>query len=267
MKVLLAQLSPDQTVELNAERASQVILDNPEAEIAVFPELYLSGYRPSDAVAVSSRLGDAALAQIPEACREAKTAAVIGFSERLDGDADAAANSAACFDNDGSLAGVYRKTHLFGSDEETNFTPGESLCIVNLAGRRVAPLICFDVEFPEPARQLADAGAELLVTISANMEPYFEDHELASRSRALENRLPHLYVNRVGTESGHTFVGGSRVVDRDGRVVAALGDEQGVLVADLELDRDPLNEDIDYLRHVRRGLPVEEDHKLRGGER
>ncbi len=267
MRVLLAQLIPDRSAELNAERASQIILDNPEAEIAVFPELYLSGYRPGDAVAVSIGLDDAPLATVSDACREAGTAAVIGFSERLDGESDAAANSAACFDNDGVLAGVYRKTHLFGPEEAANFRPGASLRIFGLAGLRVAPLICFDIEFPEPSRKLAEAGAELLVTVSANMEPYLEDHLLASRSRALENRLPHLYVNRVGSESGHTFVGGSRVVDRDGRVAASLGDEQGVLIADLELDRGPLNEDVDYLRHVRRGLRVEKEQQSRGGER
>ena len=45
----------------------------------------------------------------------------------------------------------------------------------------VGPLICFDIEFPEPARELAAAGAELLVTASANMAPFGPDHEVATR--------------------------------------------------------------------------------------
>ena len=48
-------------------------------------------------------------------------------------------------------------------------------------------------------RALALAGAELLVTASANMEPFGPDHEIATRARALENRLPHVYVNAIGT--------------------------------------------------------------------
>jgi predicted amidohydrolase len=52
------------------------------------------------------------------------------------------------------VAGVYRKTHLFGEERE-RFVPGDSLAPVELAGRRLGPMICFDVEFPEVARTLA----------------------------------------------------------------------------------------------------------------
>ena len=58
----------------------------------------------------------------------------------------------------------------------------------------MGPMICFDVEFPEVARTLARRGADVLVTISANMEPLGPDHDTAASARALENGLPHLYV-------------------------------------------------------------------------
>jgi predicted amidohydrolase len=158
-----------------------------------------------------------------------ETAVVIGFAERTH---EGLANSVACFDQDGSARGVYRKTNLFGSEAAAGFVPGEKLLIAELAGRRVAPLICFDVEFPEPARQVTLAGAELLVTASANMEPYFLDHAIGTVARAHENRRAHLYANMVGDGDGLVFVGGSRSIAPSGEtlVEASRRDEELVVV-------------------------------------
>ena len=190
MRALLAQLSC-RTGDLagNTARAVDALRSHPEADIAVFPELYLSGYtyRNLDELARSADAPE--LKQIAAAAAEAKTAVVIGFAERTP---DGLANSVACFDRDGAARGVYRKTNLFGSEAEAGFVPGEELVIVELAGRRVAPLICFDIEFPEPARQVTLAGADLLVTASANMEPYYLDHAIGTVARAHENRRAHL---------------------------------------------------------------------------
>ena len=95
-------------------------------------------------------------------------------------------------------------------------------------------MICFDLEFPEVARTLALRGAELLVTISANMEPFGPDHEVFCTARALESGLPHLYVNRVGEEGVLRFVGGTRAVDPDGRVIVHGAGESRVLRVSVE---------------------------------
>jgi predicted amidohydrolase len=84
-------------------------------------------------------------------------------------------------------------------------------------------MICFDVEFPEVARTLARRGADMLVTISANMEPFGPDHDTAARAQALENGLPHLYVNLVGEVDPNRFTGNSQVVDLEGRVLLRAG--------------------------------------------
>jgi len=195
---------------------------------------------------------DPALTTVAEHARAADAAVIVGYVERLDG--GGVANSVACFDRDGRQAGTYRKTHLFGHESEV-FSPGDDLLVVELAGRRVAPLVCFDVEFPEPARAVARAGAELLVTVAANMDPYGPDHDLAVRARALDNRLPHVYVNRVGSEYGLDFVGGSAVVAADGRALVRLGGEAAERAADVDLESRPESA-VDYLRLVRPALPV-----------
>jgi predicted amidohydrolase len=253
MLALLAQLAPaPRDPAANAARAARALRERPDVDLAVFPELYLGGYtlRSLDELALAP--GAEPLATIAAAAAETRTAVVVGFAERL---ADGIANAAACFDADGSLAGVYRKTHLFGAEAEA-FTAGDEQLVVPLAGVLVAPLICFDIEFPEPARAAARAGAELLVTPSANMEPYWADHELASRARALDNRLGHLYANRVGSEGSHRFVGGSRAVAPDGGVlIEASQDQEELLVAAVGRPQAP-DVNVDYLRHARGELPV-----------
>jgi predicted amidohydrolase len=88
------------------------------------------------------------------------------------------------------------------------------------------------------------------------MEPFYGDHLIAAQARALDNRLPLLYVNRCGAEAGLRFVGGTRVVRPDGTVAAAAeGDGESLLEADV--DRAGADDDrVDYLAHLRDDLRV-----------
>src|SRR5215471_2588367 len=111
MKALLAQLACRiGEVKGNVARAVDAIRSYPEVDIVVFPELYLSGYRCRDLDALARPLDGVELHAIANAAADVRTAVVIGFAERL---ATGVTNSVACFDADGSLAGVYRKTCLF----------------------------------------------------------------------------------------------------------------------------------------------------------
>jgi len=267
MRVLLAQLAPvPGDLDANAAAAAAAIAADPDAELAVFPELFLSGYDAASAGGLALAPDDAPLATVRAVARRHATALLLGFVERLPG--GGVANAVACVERDGSLAAVYRKTHLFGAAEREVFAAGGELTVVELAGRRIAPLICFDVEFPEPARALARAGAELLVTLAANMEPYGPDHTLAARARALDNRLPHVYVNRVGQESGLTFTGGSLVAAPDGSLLAELGADAATRAVDVLLGA-RADDDVDYLAHLRDGLPVKavSSPSVQGGNR
>jgi (R)-amidase len=229
VRALLAQLASVRgQTQANADRAVEILGAHPDVEIAVFPELFLGGYDLS-LVLQSARAPDSSeLNSIAAAAAAASTAVVVGFAERAED--GSLFNSVACIVRDGSLAGVYRKTRLFGAEPDV-FRAGDEQRVVRLTGLDVGPLICFDVEFPEPAREVAAAGAELLVTISANMAPFWPDHEVATRARALENRLPHLYTNGVGAIGGFQLVGGSRSVDPSGVVLAEAGSvEEALLV-------------------------------------
>lgn len=227
---------------------------HPSVELAVYPELFLSGYELPGAPELAISADDEPLTRIRKAAAGVSTAVIIGFIERTE--SGAVANSAACIDADGSLAAVYRKTHLFGADEQRAFVPGEGLLVVELCGRRLAPLICFDIEFPELARAVARAGAELLVTIAANTEPYGPDHELATRARAHDNRRAHVYVNQVGRHRGMTFVGGSCVIASDAHTIVQAGSDEQLLEIELPLGSTMQPGEVDYLSQVRTDLPV-----------
>lgn len=252
LTVLAAQAAPvPGDPAANVARLEETLARHPAADLAVFPESYLSGYERREG-AETPLDGDAIRAVCAAAARR-RTAIIVGITEpRSDG---AAANAALHIDAGGRVLGVHRKTHLFGRLETAWYVPGERLTVVPLAGWRVGVLICFEMEFPELARSLARAGADLLVTISANMAPYEADHELQSRARAIDNRLPHVYVNRVGAECGLEFTGGTRVIDPSGRVEAEAAAGEGVLVH--AVTAPPPDPELDYVRLVRPGLGAE----------
>jgi len=116
----------------------------------------------------------------------------------------------------------------------------------------------YPMEIAEVARTLAFGSPDVFIAIAANMEPFYVDHLVASRARALDNRTPLVYVNRTGCEEGFDFVGGSRVVDSDGHVLEDLGSQQCIAAIDVPLRQDPLPE-IDYLRHLRPELYCRND--------
>ncbi|HEX2391841.1 MAG TPA: nitrilase-related carbon-nitrogen hydrolase [Solirubrobacterales bacterium] len=231
MVALLAQLCPAPAAPIaNAARAAHTIGEYPEADLAVFPELFVSGYRLDHLDQVAVEIDGPELGFVARAAAEAGTAAIVGFVERSGRDFY---NAVACFDEQGELAGVYRKLKLFG-EETAAFLPGRRMLLVELAGRTVVPMVCFDMEFPELARAAALAGADLFVTVAANMEPYGREHRVHALARALENRIPHLYLNRVGQESGFAFTGETCSIDADGVVLAqADGREERFLLAEV----------------------------------
>ena len=231
MRATLAQLAPRaRDVSANLDRVQAVVGSCDGTDLLVFPELFVSGYELADARAVSIDIDGPEVGRLREAARDSGTAIVVGAAERV---ADGVANSALCISRGGELAGVYRKTHLFGA-EAGSYVAGDELVTVELEGRTVGLMICFDVEFPEVARTLALRGADLLVSISANPEAFRRDHAVFVPARALENGLPHLYVNRVGRQEDVSFSGSSMMIDPEGTVLAEAGPtDEELLHADI----------------------------------
>lgn len=256
--VALAQLRPAlrDTAE-NLGTIARLVEENGDADLIVFPELLLGGYTTTEPEKLALDLDGPEVESLAGTARKHSTAVILGAPERL---IDGVSNSAICFDERGNLAGSYRKAHLFG-DERGVFVAGDELLVVELGGFKAGLMICFDVEFPEVARSLALAGADFLVTVSANMDPFGRDHDVFVTARALENGLPHLYVNQVGAGEAFTFAGGTMAVSADGDRLAEAGASREAVVR-LRLDTaagNPARPDElkpDYLKEMRGTLPV-----------
>ncbi|ODR04160.1 hypothetical protein BHQ21_18830 [Mycobacterium sherrisii] len=251
MRFLLVQESPAaRDIDANVRRIRALLSKNPDSDIAVFPELFVTGYQTDRLAELALGTDSTSVSAIRQACAESETVFVGGYLERDAG--GRVYNSMLVVGAGGEIAGNYRKTHLFGV-ESGAFDAGAELACVDVASARLAPMICFDMEFAEVARTLAFQRPDVFIVIAANMAAFHEDHLVASRARALDNRTPLVYVNRIGSESGFDFAGGSRVVDPNGRVVADLGCGRRVRVVDVTLRRDPPAE-VDYLRQLRPAL-------------
>jgi predicted amidohydrolase len=167
---------------------------------------------------------------------------IAGMAERSD--TGTVYNTAVIIGRDGEVVGSYRKTHIFPLTEAF-FALGSELTVFELDFGRVAIPICYDLEFPEPARVLCLKGAELLLTMAAHWvgtgsvgtpENFITTIYAA---RALENRVPVVFANRVGFDPGlnDRFIGLSRIVDADGiSLVTVPDDREGIIVATLDLE-------------------------------
>jgi Predicted amidohydrolase len=157
-----------------------------------------------------------------------------------------------CFES-GVLAGSYRKTHPF-KDENQYFSRGNSLEPIFLKKHnlRLGLQICYELRFPEVARKLALAGSDLLVTVAAFPNPKSEHWKTLAKARAIENQIPHVACNRMGSAPGCTYFGNSMIIDAWGEVQADAGSKQCVIVHDLDLSRKD---------EVRKMIPVFEDRR------
>lgn len=150
---------------------------------------------------------------------------------------------------DGALVGTYRKLHLydaFGDRESENVRPADEPPVtIEVAGTLVGLMTCYDVRFPELARLLVDAGAEVLALPAAWVRgPAKERHwEVMTAARALENTC---WVVASG-ECGARNIGNSLVVDPLGNVRSRLGSAPGITWA----EADP-----SVTAAARRSLPV-----------
>jgi predicted amidohydrolase len=143
------------------------------------------------------------------------------------------------FDRSGERQAVYRKRHLFGYDsrETELLVPGETTATAEFEGFTVGMTTCYDLRFPEQYRELADAGATLVVVPSAWPYPRVEHWETLSRARAVENQCYVATVNGAAEFDEATLLGRSTVYDPWGTVLASTDDDPALVTAEIDPDR------------------------------
>lgn len=207
-----------------------------EAKLVVFPECALTGYGFSsreEALPFAEAYDGPSARVIASVCGELGVWAVYGF---LESDGPALYNACNLVGPGGPVAS-YRKIHLPFLGVDRFVDPGDRPFAVHDAGGiKVGMHICYDGSFPESGRTLALLGADLLV-LPTNWPTHSEcaaRHMIATR--AMENTVYAMAVNRTGEERGFRFIGSSSIAAPTGEVIAsATADDEVVLYADIDL--------------------------------
>ncbi len=250
----LIQMSAGEDPKANLAKASAGIgaVAKKGAQIVCLQELFRSHYFPQSEDGRNFKLAEPIPGPTTEALSRlarAKSVVIIAsiFEKRSAGIYH---NTAVVIDADGSILGKYRKMHIPDDPcyyEKFYFTPGD-LGFPSFRTRyaRIGVLVCWDQWFPEAARLVSLAGADILFYPTAigwlPNEPRSvaraqrEAWQLIQRGHAVANGVYVVAVNRVGREGKLRFWGNSFVADPFGEIVAhAVGDKEKVLVARCDL--------------------------------
>ncbi|HKY67450.1 MAG TPA: nitrilase-related carbon-nitrogen hydrolase, partial [Acidimicrobiales bacterium] len=207
-------------------------------DLAVFPELALTGYPPEDLLLKPGFVGDNRRALDRVARASGACAAVVGFV-----DVGRDLHNAAAVCAYGQVQATYHKRNLPNYavfDEQRYFAPGTGDSpLVEVAGVRIGVSICEDAFSPTgPIATQAAGGAELVVNINAS--PYYAGR-LVERERMLATRASDascalVYVNQVGGQDELVFDGASMIFDAHGGLLARAGQfAEETLVCDVEV--------------------------------
>ncbi len=252
----------------NLERAERLIrlAAARGANLIALPETFNWRGRRSEEPAAAEPLEGPSLALMARLARELGVHVVAGsITEDAPGQPKRY-NTSALIGADGARLAVYRKIHLFDVDLPGRVTVRES--DAKLSGSEVVAArtpvgmiglsVCYDLRFPELYRRLTFAGAEIVTVPSCFTFPTGEAHwEALLRARAIENQVYLIAPAQFGLNvHGFSDYGNSAIVDPWGRVIGRAADQEGVVVAPIDLE---------YLARVRRELPALSHARLREG--
>lgn len=233
LKLAVAQMAiTDGDYAANIARIERIVEQaGPEHDLLVLPETATSGFSRREEVArIAEPLDGPTVRRLSVRAAAHDCLLVLGLPERA---GDSLYNSAVVIGPEGVVM-AYRKTHLWGAEKRI-FAAGDCFRAADRGAYVLGALVCYDVEFPEPARALATMGCGLIALCNGNMDPYGEVHRRAIVARAQENQLFVAMANRVGAGRDETFAGGSMVVGPNGTVLAEMAGGEGVLSVGIDM--------------------------------
>ena len=262
VKVAALQFSCSKDVQENINKAEKMVreaADN-DANIILLPELFERQYfcqeKRYDYYDYALPLEEnPAVNRFKEVAKELGVVIPVSFYEK---DIDRLFNTVAMIDADGSVLGIYRKTHIPDDhfyQEKFYFTPGDTgFKVFDTRFGRIGVGICWDQWFPETARCMAVQGAELLLYPTAiGSEPILDVDSSGHWRRVMQghaaaNLMPVVAANRIGVEtvepckenagqsSSLDFYGCSFIADATGDIIASAKQEETILYGEFDLD-------------------------------
>ena len=256
-KIAVAQFASgyDKAANLERIRALAESAARDGARVTVFPEgaMHTFGEPKDNLVPAAEPLDGPFVETLGRLATRLDMTIVAGMFESIPGEQRIHNTAVVVTPRDGLVA-RHRKHHLYDAFEEREsdrFRAGvDEPPVFELEGFSVALVVCYELRFPAYMQQLADRGAEVLLVPAAWVAgPLKEEHWMVMvRARAMENTM---YVAGAGM-SGIGYCAKSVIVDPMGVVERALGEAEGVVVADMTKER---------LAKVRRRLPLVEQRR------
>ena len=218
------------------------------AQLAVLPEMWSTGfaYRNLNQLALGT------VGIVEELLELSKNLKLVIVGSMPEPNGDKVFNTIYVIDN-GKLAGIYRKMHLFTLlGEDRAFSGGDGWLLADTSIGKVGVMVCYDIRFPELSRRLALEGARIICLPAQWPKPRDEQWRTLLRARAIENQLFVISSNACGLIGKLDFFGMSMIIDPTGVVLADAGEKECEVVAEL---------DMNVLENYRAQIPCFADRK------
>lgn len=236
MKVSVAQVDAslaglENRYRLLEEKIMQAAIDG--VDMIVFPELFLSGYNVGEALHLHAEAQDGPIAgRVAVLAKDLSIAIAYGYPER---DGETVYNAFIFIDDQGRALANHRKTVLPLGIEHDWFTTGSNVPVFRFKDATIALLICYECEFPEIVRHVAQQGADIVLVATAGGADWEQVPTRVVPTRAYENGIFIAYANYCAVENGHGFCGLSCVVNPYGVDLARAGKTEDVISTNLDL--------------------------------
>ena len=214
------------------------------AELVVFPESITTGFAPGmppeEFYDLLNYIPGPETDQIGALARELKVHVVLPIYEK-GREKNVIMNSSILINDEGEIAGIYRKTHPFPTERLGGggwTTPGKEAVVVDTKLGKIGMIICYDGDFPELSRVLAIRGAEIITRPSALLRS-FEIWDMTNKARAYDNHVYVVAVNSVGADAENNYYFGSSMIISPiaQKLAQARGTEE---IISAKLDPNPL---------------------------
>lgn len=266
MKVALVQLgyTDDEPAESRTQRAVELVRAQEGADLVLLPELWHAGAFSFRAWEERAETLDGPVATaMAQAARDAHlvlhAGSVVERSAEPGPHGKHLWNTSLVFDRDGTLVTTYRKMHRFCLGKEPELMDsGTELAAVEVASceggsLRAGLATCYDLRFPEQFAALLAAEVGMFLVPAAWPMARVENWRVLAQARAVENQAFMLACNTAGTHGKQQMGGHSLVVAPDGTVLAEAGEDEEVLVVEL---------DVEHVGRYRGEFPVLQDRVL-----
>lgn len=261
IKVAVCQCGSTGTPEENAKTMEELFLqavkEQPDLDLVVFSEYNYfcpANREESEKVAIDMNKPHPFVDRMRELAREYHVNLIPGSFAEQAGNGKVH-NLIITINRQGEIIGRYRKIHLFDAanyKESSYVDPGNEMCLVDTDFGKIGVMVCYDLRFPELARSMCLAGAQIIVCSAMfpsgqPLPPRVDDWDLLVRSTALTNLTYTVAANQFGLCHGEAPFGRSTIVDPRGVQIATAQGRNCVIYGSIDLD---------YQKQVQKNLAV-----------